>query len=360
MIKYKINIIFIIILISIYHYFINNGLEKIFTQTFFNYFYVKRPLPLCNKELNFNRLFCIGMPSGHSETFSVFSFLLYFYKFIPFWLCLIIILLISIQRVFSKMHTIYQVIIGCFLGFIYSIIYKKFNLSIIGFLIVFLIGFTFALLSMLKIDALVNGYIPYWVDKNMIENIKKKQNAPFYIKISSLYINSIIQDYTYISWNELEKYLDIIINNIKKSGINYDAVVGIKTGGAIISDYISLKLNLPNYKIKLSRNEYNCDKKSSDTINDIIKKNIIHDFGEFNICEKINDNLEGKNIILIDELVSSGTTIENAYAYLKNYKFVNYIYPTCISFYDIKYKGKININYVFKGTVFIWPWGYDN
>ena len=33
--------------------------------------------------------------------------------------------------------------------------------------------------------------------------------------------------------------LDIIIYKIQESGIKYDAVVGIKTGGAIISDYIS-------------------------------------------------------------------------------------------------------------------------
>ena len=51
--------------------------------------------------------------------------------------------------------------------------------------------------------------------------------------------------------DELENYLDIIVERIRNSGKHYDAVVGIKTGGAIISDYVSLKLGLPNYKIKL-------------------------------------------------------------------------------------------------------------
>lgn len=353
-------ILSIIVLFSIYHYFIHNGLEKNFSQTYFDYNNVKRPLLNCSNQTICPRLGCIGMPSGHAETSSVFLFLLYFNKFIPLWVCLIFLFLICLQRIITRMHTLTQVIVGSILGFLYASIYKKFNLSLLGFLIVFFIGFILVLLSIFKIDQQVYGPIPSWVDKSMYDNIKNKQNSPLYIKIGSIYANSLVQNITFISWNELEKCLDKIIERINNSEIKYDAVVGIKTGGAIISDYISLKLGLPNYKIKLTREEYNCNKQANNTIDDMIKKTYLYKQGEFTICEGIDDNLEGKNIILVDELVSTGKTMEEAYNYLKDQKYANIVYPTCIAFFKYKYNGSLYINNILNSAILIWPWGYDN
>lgn len=140
------NIIFIILFTS-YHFYIHNGLEKFFSQTNFDYDSVKRPLSSCSDQNNSQRLRCIGMPSGHAETAAVFSFLLYFNKFIPLWVCLLFIYIISIQRITSHMHTLNQVVVGAILGFLYALIYKKFNLSLFSFLIVFSIGLILVLLS---------------------------------------------------------------------------------------------------------------------------------------------------------------------------------------------------------------------
>lgn len=358
----KLNIKFIIILIlfGLYDYYIHNGLEKTFCQTYFNYNDVKRPLKRCNKEIECKKLNCIGMPSGHSESSSLILFLLYFNKLIPLWICLFLVICFSAQRIITNMHTFNQVFIGSILGLLYAYIFNYFNSSFIGFALIIFIGLVLCLLSIYKIDKNVNKSIPNWVDKSMYQSIKNKQNVPLYIKLGSLYINSAVQSVTYINWNTLEKYLDEIIYSIKSSGINYDAVVGIKTGGAIISDYISLKLGLPNYKIKFTREEYNCKKTSNNTIDDMFKKNLFKKQGEYTICEGINDNLEGKNIILIDELVSTGKTMEESYNYLKQQKQAYIVYPTCISFYKWKYKGNLKINKLFDGTVIVWPWGYDN
>lgn len=353
-------ILTIIILFSLYHFCIHNGLEKLFTQSFIDYDNIKRPLSNCSNENNSQKLSCIGMPSGHAESSSVLFFLLYFNKFIPLWMCLLLISLICIQRITSHMHTLTQVVVGATLGFLYASIYKKFSLSLFSFLIVFCIGFILVLLSIFKINQKVFGPIPNWVDKSMYDSIKKKQNSPLYIKIASIYANSLLQNRTFISWDELERSLDKIVERINNSEIKYDAVVGIKTGGAIISDYISLKLGLPNYKIKLSRDEYKCNKQSNNTIDDMIKKNFLFKQGEFTICEGIDDNLEGKNIILVDELVYSGKTMEESYNYLKEEKHANIVYPTCIVFSKHKYNGSLYINNVLNGTILIWPWGYDN
>jgi hypoxanthine phosphoribosyltransferase len=194
----------------------------------------------------------------------------------------------------------------------------------------------------------------------MKPSINNKLNTPYYLKIASIYANAIDQGRTFISWSELETFLDIIINKIKDSEIQYDAIVGIKTGGAIISDYVSKKLGIKNYKIKLSREEYNCDKKPIHTIYDFFQRQVLNNNGKYSICQEIEEDLSGKNIILIDEMVYTGTTMLESIHYLKNKKHVNIIYPTCISLSKNRYKKDIYINSIISNIVFVWPWGYDN
>jgi hypoxanthine phosphoribosyltransferase len=78
------------------------------------------------------------------------------------------------------------------------------------------------------------------------------------------------------------------------------------------------------------------------------------------ICEGIDENLEGKNIILVDELVSTGKTMKETLNYLKHEKYANIVYPICISLNKYRYREKLKINYIFNDSVLIWPWGYDN
>jgi membrane-associated phospholipid phosphatase len=136
----ELQIISIIILISIYHYYVQNDLEKNFFRCYIDYNSIKRPLATCNKFKNSPRLICVGMPSGHAETITILSSLLYLYKFIPLWLCLLLIFIFSIQRVIINMHTLIQIIFGIIFGLFYVFIYKYFNLSVYAFLIVFSIG----------------------------------------------------------------------------------------------------------------------------------------------------------------------------------------------------------------------------
>lgn len=352
-------IIIIILIICLYHLFIQNGLEKLFFQSYFNFNNVKRPSERCNNIL-FEALNCIGMPSGHSETATIFFTLLYLYNFIPLYICIIFILIFCIQRITSKNHTIVQVIFGIFFGLIYTSIYYFSNLSFITFIIILLIGFILCSLSVYKLDEIIYKPVPKWVNLEMIPSIKKKQNIPFYIKFITVYCNSFLQEITIIDWNKLEEYLNIVVDNIKKTNINFDSVIGIKTGGAIISNYIAEKLNIPNYKIKLSREEYNCNKNPIHTINDKIYKNILKNYGKYTICEKVNFDLQNKNVILIDEMISSGTTMNEAINYLQVEKKCKEIYPVVISFKKSRYVYDRSINYILPEGVLIWPWGYDN
>ena len=358
--KNNIFIIFIILFIFSYHFFIQNGLEKTFFETYFHYETVKRPSNIYNNnELN-KGLDCIGMPSGHAEAAALISILLYYYKFISIWICILFIFLFSIQRIISSRHDLYQVIIGIIFGIIYSQIYILNNLSFISFVIVFLIGILLSMSIIHIIDKQVYSPIPKWIDPEMIPSIKKKQDTPYYFKILTLYANAYVQDKNHMDWNSLEKYLDITIERIKNSNIKFDGVVGIKTGGAIISDYISQKMGLPNYKVKISRGEYKCNKQPINTVNDMVERHIFNTYGKYTVCEEIHENLEGKNIILIDEVVASGTTMHETIKYLKDEKHVNIVYPTCISFSRKRFQHYFKLNYIIHKLVFIWPWGYEN
>lgn len=355
----KLFFVFFIFIICLYHFFIQNGLEKICFQTYFNFKDIKRPCESCNN-LNFKPLSCIGMPSGHAETATIMFVLLYLYKFIPFYFSLFCIAFFSIQRIVSYRHTILQVIIGIFFGFIYSQIYYLNNVSIFSFIIVLFIGFILSNISIYTLDKIVNQPIPRWVNPEMVPSIEKKQKTPYFLKILTLYGNSINQQITIMDWNELEYYLDNLLDQLHKTNIKFDAIVGIKTGGAIISDYISNKLNIPNYKIKLSREEYNCNKKPIDVFNYMINKHIYLNDGKYIICEGIQDNLKNKKVILIDEIVSTGTTMIECMNYLSSEKEVAFIYPTTIGLDIFKYKYEVDIKYIVPRDISILPWGYDN
>ena len=322
-----------------------------------------RPLEKCQTQNISIPLSCIGMPSGHAETITILSSLLYFNNIISLCVCITIIVVTCIQRVATNMHTIKQVVAGVILGFGYAIIYNSCSLPVALGTVV-LLGLVLSIYIINKIDNEFKKPLPDWIDKSLIPIIKKKQQTPLYSKLIHLYVNySSLQTSLYISWEQLEKYLDIIIEKIKNTEtgteIKYDAIVGIKSGGAIISDYVSKKLNIDNYKIKLSNSKYGCNKQSYHAIIDLFDK-MSNDKKSFNICEPIEEDLEGKNIILIDELVSSGNTIKEAYKYLKQTKKVNNIYVTTIFLNKDLYKQDIKIDYIIDRDIVVWPWGYDN
>lgn len=145
----KFMIFIMIILIASYHYSIQNDLEKMFFKCHFHYNRIKRPLKICSTEQERKKpTMCIGMPSGHAETITVFASLLYLYKFIPLWFSMLLIFIFSVQRYISNMHSIIQITAGIMFGLSYVFIYKHFNLDIQSFLIVIFIGMSLYLSCM--------------------------------------------------------------------------------------------------------------------------------------------------------------------------------------------------------------------
>jgi uracil phosphoribosyltransferase len=102
---------------------------------------------------------------------------------------------------------------------------------------------------------------------------------------------------------------------------------------------------------------YNCN---SNDLDPLVMKNR-HELN-YKLCEGIDDNLENKNIILIDEFVGSGKTMEYVCNYLLNDKKVNKLFLLTIgSKYGERNFNNIKLNFIenFKFSI-IYPWGYDN
>ena len=74
------------------------------------------------------------MPTGHAETTTIMMMLLYYNNYINLNVAIFMIIFISLQRVFSFMHSLNQVLLGCLIGLIMSYIYynlNSFNYSLI-------------------------------------------------------------------------------------------------------------------------------------------------------------------------------------------------------------------------------------
>ena len=148
MYKSPLYLAFFLLIVVQYHRWIQDDVENLFSLQYFGYNNVKRPL---SGNIMFST--CdLGMPSGHAEAGTIMFLLLYFYEYISLPVSIILIFIVSLQRVVKERHTIAQVIAGTMCGIIYSYIYKSYNLSIFSFLIVLSITLLLTALIYYKIN----------------------------------------------------------------------------------------------------------------------------------------------------------------------------------------------------------------
>lgn len=352
---YKLNIYYIVIL-CLLQGFIINPLEKVFFQTYFNNKEcIYRPNAKLKNKNEFNSL---GMPSGHAETIVIFCLLLYLNNYISLHIAFIIIFIICIQRIIAYMHTFEQVIYGCIMGFILGFIYFKLQSFEICLLFILYYVNILMFLIIYKIDNEINKRIPKWVDESLYPIIRKKKNVEYKYKVYSLVLSIHLKFFKqrtlFCSWDLLENDMDILIKKLKYK--NIDVIIGIKSGGAIITKYIAEKLNIPYSYIKISRDIYQCKKTPlNGTIYDIEKR--INNF-KYSICEDINIDVDvtNKTVLILDEQIDTGTTTEFVKQYLLEKKSAKKVIIGAIR----APKEKKNVIKVSSNYYAIWPWGYDN
>lgn len=335
-----------IILICIVHYFILNLFEKIYFSYHLNN--TNRPLEKCKDEKYTG---CDGFPSGHAEIITIICAYLLFHKMISVPIALFLMIALSAERLFAKMHSLDQILYGTYFGIIYSYLYWITHFSGYSLLISFTAIIIFTIMIHRTMREFLNDPIPDWVDPVMYDKINEKKNMNTFVQISSFYkciYNSRI--IVFKNWKEVEEMLDLAIVKIKDTGIRYDGIVGIKTGGAIVSDYISNKLNIKNYKINVKHKKGDIPFEFVSYITKLNHKD------EYSVIEDGLD-VTNQNIILIDELSFTGVTMDVAIDYLT--PKVNHLYPIVLTSNGTIHSSN-EINVVEKHPLAIWPWGYDN
>lgn len=136
----------IIIVIALIHIIYITPSEKILIYRIFGKNkLILRPLQVCNNNYIFN---CLGMPSGHCEVTTIFSVLAYLSHYIPFYGALLLIIGTGIQRIYTHMHTLLQVICGCISGLFYTFLYLKIGINLNSLIVSMFIGLILRIISL--------------------------------------------------------------------------------------------------------------------------------------------------------------------------------------------------------------------
>jgi hypoxanthine phosphoribosyltransferase len=209
---------------------------------------------------------------------------------------------------------------------------------------------------------------PSWIDPSLDKVMDKKQNVSVMFKFLHILLGICVPIFDnntelFCNWSHLEKHMDNIVKLLNEKDIKIDHIIGIKSGGAIMTKYLAEKLNVDYSYIKVQNKEYNCNKKEHDTIKEIINR-YLGLKREYMVCEPIEIDLTGKNVLILDEQIATATTMKTAIDYIENEKHPKKTYPMVISKADPVFgtndKSNLDLLYVSTTRYYIWPWGYDN
>jgi len=163
-----------------------------------------------------------------------------------------------------------------------------------------------------------------------------------------------------ISWDSLLEIINTSVPFLRTH--SFDAVIGIKTGGAFLAEFMARKLNIPSYFVKC--HHYG----SSGTIGDVIKEAIsartTKVYKELEVTDELMMiSLCQKNILLVDDNVCSGSTLFSVQKYLKDTKMCKKIFTGVLAAPPNHELIDMNFStYHFQSRNIILyplPWGYD-
>ena len=104
-------------------------------------------------------------------------------------------------------------------------------------------------------------------------------------------------NFRYIGWSEYGNLAEALAEKVRAAGKKFDLVVGVARGGIpvsmVVSDHLNIKVDFINVK----------------SYSDIAKRTAPK------ILSTLTENIDGKDVLLVDDLVDQGDTI----AFLKRY-----------------------------------------
>ncbi len=119
-----------------------------------------------------------------------------------------------------------------------------------------------------------------------------------------------------VSWEEYHQAIELLAAKIDRSGVKFDRIICLARGGLRVGDILSRIFNLPLAILAVS--SYNDD---------------THERGRLAIAGQMTmtgDRL-GERILLVDDLVDSGVTLQQTVIWLRNrYPEINEIHTAVI------------------------------
>lgn len=105
-------------------------------------------------------------------------------------------------------------------------------------------------------------------------------------------------DLRYIDWEEYGRLTETLANRIISSSLQFDLVIGIARGGIplamVLADRLGVKLDIVNVKSYIGINMRKAP----------------------TIVSTLTENIAGKRILLVDDLVDNGDTMQTVISYL--------------------------------------------
>jgi hypoxanthine phosphoribosyltransferase len=107
-------------------------------------------------------------------------------------------------------------------------------------------------------------------------------------------------EYKYVSWPEYGNLAEALAEKVRSSGKRFDLIVGIARGGMpvamVVSDHLNTKIDFINVKSYVGIGERGTPK----------------------ILSTLSEEITGKNILIVDDLVDQGDTMKIVEEYLSD------------------------------------------
>lgn len=154
---------------------------------------------------------------------------------------------------------------------------------------------------------------------------------------------------TELSWNDVDRNCQLLFNKIKETDIHFDTIVSIQRGGNIPAIKLGELMRINDHQSIGIRTTASEDIKAKRLKNPIVKIN-----------SKLG-NIRNKKILLVDDVVNTGKTLEIALKEILKYKPA--VYKTAALVLDKNNNGSTpNIDFYACQTPdwVVFPWEKDN
>ena len=149
----------------------------------------------------------------------------------------------------------------------------------------------------------------------------------------------------FIKDNEIQKIVESISTNINKLQVKNPLFIAVLNGSFLFASDIMRKITLPDAEISFIKLSSYSGTKSTGNVNELIG---------------LNKQIKNRNVIILEDIIDTGNTLEKIIKILKEKKVASYKIATLL-FKPDAYTKNINIDYIGKSIKndFVVGYGLD-